>query len=122
MNGAVAVASELPDSEPRKAVALEFINKYDEKVGENSWDAGAAFGYDAGRIVAAALEEAVGKAEPGTEAFRAAVADGIRGLKDFAGAHSIYNFTDPKHPWGVDGSSVLLLQFEDGVWHPAAKE
>lgn len=122
VNGAVAVAGDLPDSEPRKAVALDFIKKYDDKVGANSWDAGAAFGYDAGLIVAAALEKAADHAEPGTEAFRAAVADGIRQLKDFPGAHSIYNFTDPKHPWGVDGSSVLLLQFEDGQWHLAAKE
>jgi len=104
-----------------QAIALDFIKKYDTR---SAPILGCRRGlrYDTGLIVAAALEKAADHAEPGTEAFRAAVADGIRQLKDFPGAHSIYNFADPKHPWGVDGSSVLLLQFEDGQWHLAAKE
>lgn len=114
--GAIAIAASLPDSEPRKAVALDFIAKYNAKHGEGSVDAVSGFGYDSGLLAAEAIGKALATAKPGTPEFRAAIASELRKLKQVPGVHSIYTFADPKWPWGVGDDAAFLVTVKDGKW------
>lgn len=114
--GAIAVANSLPDSEPRKAVALKFLAEYNEKYGAGKADAISGFGYDTGLIVSAAIEKALASAKPGTPEFRTAIASEIRKLDRFPGTHSIYTYSDPTWPWGVGDDAAFLVQVQDGKW------
>lgn len=114
--GAIAIAESLPDSEPRKAVALDFIAKYNAKYGEGSVDAVSGFGYDSGVLATQAIEKALATAKPGTPEFRAAIATELRNLKQVPGVHSIYTFSDPKWPWGVGDDAAFLVTVKDGKW------
>lgn len=114
--GAIAVAESLPDSEPRKAVALDFVAKYNAKHGEGSVDAVSGFSYDSGLLAAQAIEKALATAKPGTPEFRASIATELRNLKQVPGVHSIYTFEDPKWPWGVGDDAAFLVTVKDGKW------
>ncbi len=116
--GAIAIAEDLPDSDPRKAMVKEFKEKYDARYGAGAVDAQAGFGNDAAMIAWHGIENALkaGKSKPGTPEFRQAVADGIRALKDLPGVHSIYNFSDPSWPWGVGDDATFLVQVKNRKW------
>lgn len=114
--GAVAIADSLPDSEPRKAVALDFISKYDAAHGAGTVDAVSGFGYDSGLLATLAIEKALGDAKPGTPEFRAAIATELRNLENVPGVHSIYSFEDPAWPWGVGDDAAFLVTVKDGKW------
>ncbi|HWK67252.1 MAG TPA: ABC transporter substrate-binding protein [Rhizobiaceae bacterium] len=114
--GAIAVAESLPDSEPRKAVALDFIAKYNAKYGEGVVDAVSGFGYDSGLLATQAIERALASAKPGTAEFRSAIATELRKLNQVPGVHSIYTFADPKWPWGVGDDAAFLVTVKDGKW------
>lgn len=114
--GAVAIASSLPDSEPRKAVALDFIAKYDAAYGAGTVDAVSGFGYDSGLLATQAIEKALATAKPGTPEFRTAIATELRNLHQVPGVHSIYTFSDPKWPWGVGDDAAFLVTVRDGKW------
>lgn len=114
--GAIGIADQLPDSEPRKAVALDFIAKYNEKHGPGTADAISGFGYDSGLIATAAIESALTKAKPGTPEFRTAVVEGLRAIDRLPGAHSFYTFADPRWPWGVGDDAAFLVKVEGGKW------
>ncbi len=119
--GAVGLGQKLPDSDARKPVVMDFIKKYEAKYGSGTADALTGFGYDAGLVTAKAIEAALKSgAKSGTPKFRQAIADGMRSFKDFAGVHSIYNFSDPSWPWGVGDDAAFLVKIEKGKWEPAS--
>jgi len=114
--GAIAVGEGLPDTEPRKPVVREFVEKYNAAHGAGKADAISGFGYDSGILVTQAIEKALPKAKPGTPEFRAAVAQGMRDLNRIPGTHSIYTFADPAWPWGVGDDAAFLVTVKGGKW------
>lgn len=114
--GAIAIAASLPDNEPRKKIALDFLRSYDEKYGKGKADAISGFGYDAGLIVTKAITLALKEAKPGTPEFRNAIAQSMRKLDRLPGTHSIYDFKDPTWPWGVGPDAAFLVKVEKGKW------
>ncbi|MBA4222536.1 MAG: branched-chain amino acid ABC transporter substrate-binding protein [Methylobacterium sp.] len=114
--GAIAIPDSLAESEPRKAVVVDFLRKYDERYGKGKADAISGFGYDTGLIVSAAMAKALAYATPGTPEFRAAIAAEIRKLQRLPGTHSIYNYSDPTWPWGVGDDATFLVKVEKGKW------
>jgi branched-chain amino acid transport system substrate-binding protein len=117
--GAIGVADQLPESEARKAVALDFVSKYNAEHGEGKADAISGFGYDSGLIAVAGIEYALTKAKPGTQEFRAAFVEGLRNLDRLPGTHSYYTFADPTWPWGVGDDAAFLVKVEGGKWRLA---
>ncbi|CAH1659451.1 ABC transporter substrate-binding protein [Chelatococcus asaccharovorans] len=114
--GAIAIPDSLSDSEPRKAVVVDFLRKFDEKYGKGKADAISGFGYDAGLLASAAIEKALASAKPGTPEFRAAIAAEIRKLQRIPGTHSIYTYNDPTWPWGVGDDATFLVKVQKGKW------
>ena len=111
----VLVADQLPDSNPMKKAALDFVQRFEAKQGPNSRSLFAATAWDALLIVEQAAREALKKARPGTPEFRAALRDAIEGLHDFVGSEGVYNMSASDHN-GVDSRSQVMVKIENGGW------
>ncbi len=115
VTGPVGAWDQLPESNPIKKVSGEFVKAYEAANGAGSTNGFSAYSYDALLIFTDAAARAVKKTKPGTEAFRAALRDEIRGTKELVGTQGVYNFKAGS-PYGVDQRSVILVQVDKGAW------
>ena len=111
----VLVAEQLPDANPVKKAAVDFVQRFEKANGAGSRSLFAATAWDALLIVQQAAREALKKARPGTPEFRAALRDAIEGLRDFVGSEGVYNMSDKDHN-GVDARSQVMVKIENGGW------
>lgn len=108
------VASQLPDSNPFKKIALDFIARY--KAANGAPPAiFAAHMVDAMSIVAAAVPAALKKGQPGTPEFRAALRDGIEATKDLYLNNGLLSMSPTDH-CGYDQRSAMVMKVEDGAF------
>lgn len=114
--GPVVVADDLPDGNPIKAVATDFVTKYEAAFGAGTRNIFAGYSYDGFLMLDAAVGAAAGKAKPGTPEFRAALRDALENIKDVVGTHGIYN-TSPTDHTGLDERARVLIRVENGAWH-----
>ena len=113
--GPVVVAEQLAANDPLKASGLLFLKQYEDAYGAGSRNAFAAYAWDSGVIVQAALPVAMKTAKPGTQAFRDALRDAIETGKDVKGTHAIYNMSPADH-YGVDKRARVLVKVDNGEW------
>ena len=113
--GPSLVWDQLPDSNPVKKPASEFMPRYEEKFGKGQRTNFAAQAFDAWLILAAAIPEAARHAEPGTQAYRAALRDAIEGIKDLHGNAGVFNFSPTNHA-GLDSRGRVIVEIEKGSW------
>ncbi|HMM54087.1 MAG TPA: ABC transporter substrate-binding protein [Candidatus Desulfobacillus sp.] len=113
--GPVLVAAQLPDSNPVKKSALEYINKYEKAHGPGSVSTFGAHGWDSGVLLAHAAPVALKKAKPGTKEFRAALRDALEGLKEVYGAHGVFSMSPTDH-LGLDQRARVMVKIENGKW------
>ncbi|MEZ5606892.1 MAG: ABC transporter substrate-binding protein [Burkholderiaceae bacterium] len=113
--GPVLVADQLPASNPVRKSALEYIHAYEAAYGKGSVSTFGGHVWDASKVLAAAVPEALKKAQPGSEAFRSALRDAIEHVKDVAGAHGIFNMSPQDH-LGLDQRGVVMVKIENGKW------
>ena len=113
--GPVVVAEQLAANDPLKATGLQFLKEYESAYGAGSRNAFAAYAWDAGVIVQAALPVALKTTKPGTPAFRDALRDAIEAGKDVKGTHAIYNMSATDH-YGVDKRARVLVKVDNGEW------
>ena len=111
----VLVAEQLPESNPIKKAAVDFVQRFEKAHGPNSRSLFAATAWDALLIVQQASREALKKAKPGTPEFRAALRDAIEGLRDFVGSEGVYSMSPTDHN-GVDSRSQVMVRIENGAW------
>ncbi len=114
-SGPVLVAAQLPNSNPVKASALEYINKYEAKYGKGSVSTFGGHAWDAGRLMAVAAAQALKKAQPGTVEFRVALRDALEAAKEVHGAHGIFNMSPTDH-LGLDQRARVMVKIENGKW------
>ncbi|MCC6378118.1 MAG: ABC transporter substrate-binding protein [Burkholderiales bacterium] len=110
--GPMLVWEQLPDSNPIKKVAAGYITAYEKKFGPRSTFGGHA--YDATMLVAAAIPEALKKAQPGTKAFRAALRDALE-KADVVATHGVFVMTPHDHN-GLDNRARVMVKIENGKW------
>jgi len=113
--GPVLVAAQLPDSNPIKKVALEYVGKYEAIYGKGSTSTFGAHAWDAGIMLANAVPVALKKAQPGTKEFRAALRDALEGLKNVTVSHGIMNMSPQDH-LGFDQRARVMVKIENGAW------
>lgn len=113
--GPVGVAAQLPDSNASKAVAVDFVKRYEAANGQASTNTFAAFCYDSLLVIAAAVPGAMKVAKPGTPEFRKALRDEMRNTKEVVGTNGVFNFKEGT-PYGVDERSAVLVRVENGAW------
>jgi branched-chain amino acid transport system substrate-binding protein len=120
VDGAVMAASlmlvldQVPDTNPAKKTALEYIAAYEKLYGTKPATFGANV-YDAGLLLQRAVPEALKKGQPGTEAFRAALRDALEGTRELVGTQGVYNMSAADHS-GFDKRGRELMQLQNGVW------
>ena len=113
--GPVLVAVQLPDSNPVKKVALDYVNKYEAAQGKGSVSTFGAHAWDAGTLLANAIPQALKKAQPGTPEFRKALRDSLEDTRELTAAHGVFNMSPQDH-LGFDQRSRVMVQIVDGNW------
>ena len=114
--GPVVVASQLPDSNPIKAVALAFTKQYDDAYGKGSMNSFAAHGWNAWLMLQRAIPVALKTgAQPGTPAFRAALRDAIEGIHGLVTTHGIMDMSKTDH-MGFDQRARVMVEIKNGAW------
>jgi branched-chain amino acid transport system substrate-binding protein len=113
--GPVVVAEQLPESNPVRAIAMQFRDAYQKANGAPAADAFSAYSFDGWMIFLDAAKRALPKATPGTPEFRAALRDALMTTKEVTGSHGVYSFT-PASLYGVDERARVLVRLTKGAW------
>ncbi len=113
--GPLVVYDQLPDSNPVKQVATDFMTKYLAKFGPQSRNAFAGYTYDAGLLIAAGIPAALRAGQPGTPEFREALKGGIEHVHELVGTHGVYDMTPTDHT-GMDARARVMVQIKNGAW------
>jgi branched-chain amino acid transport system substrate-binding protein len=114
-SGPILVAAQLPASNPIKAVASDYITKYDAANGAGTVNNFGAHAYDAMLLIKAAIPAALAKGKPGTPAFREGLRDGIEGLKEVVLDHGIATMSPTDHN-GFDTRARVMVTVKSGAW------
>ena len=113
VSGPAVVAEQLADNHPSKAVAVDFVTKYEAAYGKGSRNQFAGHAYDAQIMLEKILPVALKKAKPGTPEFRAALRDAVEGMGRTVFAHGVMNWTKDDH-WGYTNETGVLLKVVNG--------
>lgn len=113
--GAVLVAEQLPDSNPIKKAAQEYVTKYEAAHGKGSVSTFGAHAWDAGKLLANAIPEALKKAQPGTPEFRKALRDALEATRNLTVSHGVFNLSPQDH-LGFDQRARVMVKIEGGNW------
>jgi branched-chain amino acid transport system substrate-binding protein len=114
--GPVVVASQLPESNPIRKVAIDYEAAYQKANSEPARGAFAPYAFDGWLVLLNAAKHALAAGtKPGTAEFRQAFRDATVTTKDLVGTHAVYNFT-PGSVSGVDDRSHVLVQLVNGNW------
>lgn len=111
--GPMLVFEQLDPANPVRAVAADYVGRYEARFGPRSTFGGHA--WDAWLLIANAIPKALQKGQPGTAEFRRALRDGIEATTDLVGTHGVFNLT-PKDHSGLDERSRVLVTIKDGKW------
>jgi branched-chain amino acid transport system substrate-binding protein len=110
--GKLLVAESLPDADPQKKALLDFVNWYEKGLGKpRSTFAGHA--WDALQLTRLAL--ATVRLSGNLPADRAAIRDGLEGIRGFAGTGGIFNMSPEDHV-GLDDHAMVLVRIAGGKW------
>ncbi|GAB1392021.1 ABC transporter substrate-binding protein [Rhodocyclaceae bacterium] len=113
--GPVLVATQLPDSNPVKKVAVDYVSRYEAAHGKGSATTFGAHSWDAAILLGATVPLALKRGQPGTREFRAALRDALEGVREAVGAHGVYNMSANDHV-GLDQRSRVMVRIENGGW------
>ena len=113
VSGPAVVASQLPDSHPSKAAAVDFVTQYEARFGQGTVSQFAGHAYDAQIVMEKVLPVALKQAKPGTPEFRAALRDAIENMGRTIFSHGVMNWTKDDH-WGYTKETGVLLKVEGG--------
>ncbi|MFO1329550.1 MAG: ABC transporter substrate-binding protein [Rubrivivax sp.] len=113
VSGPAVVAEQLPDNHPSKAVAVDFVTKFEAAYGKGSRNQFAGHSYDAKIVLEKVLPVALKKAKPGTAEFRAALRDAVEGMGRTIFSHGVMNWTAQDH-WGYTNETGVLLKVVNG--------
>ena len=113
--GPMVVAAQLPNDNPVKKSALEYVTKYEAAHGKGSVSSFGGHAWDAGVLLNSAIPVALKKAKPGTVEFRRALREALENTKNVAGAHGIFNLTPNDHQ-GFDQRARVMVTIENNTW------
>lgn len=113
--GPVIVAEQLPSDHPSRKIGLDFRAVFQKVNNAPTTDAFSAYSFDGWLVFADAASRAIGKAEPGTPEFRAALRDAIFSTKELVGVHGVYTFK-PGNLYGVDERARVIVKLDNGQW------
>ncbi|MDB5796319.1 MAG: ABC-type transporter, periplasmic component: family [Paucimonas sp.] len=110
--GPAVVARGLPDANPVKKVALDFVRKYEAAYGANTMTQFAGDAWGAYMLIANAAPHALKVAKPGTKEFRSALRDAIERTSNLTVPQGVINM-NPKDHVGLDQRSRVMGKIQD---------
>ena len=113
--GPMLVYEQLPDSNPLKKSAAEYITKYEAKYGKDSRSTFGGHAWDAYILLNNAIPQALKKAQPGTKEFRAALRDALESEKEVVGTHGVFSMSPQDHN-GLDNRARTMIKIDNGKW------
>lgn len=113
------VAEQLPDSNPVKAVALDYVKKYEGQYGAGSRSLFGGLAWDAMLLIEHAAPDALKAAKPGTAEFRLALRNALEKGKEQVITHGVFSMSPTDHN-GADERSQVLVKIASGKWQYVA--
>ena len=114
--GPVLVASQLPDGNPIKAVAMDYVHRYEAANGPGSLATFGAHAFDAAILLQNAIPAALKTgAQPGTPQFRSALRDALEGEHEVVLTHGVADMSPSEHN-GFDQRARVMVTVKDGAW------
>ena len=113
--GPILVAAQLPDGNPIKPVALDYVKKYEAAQGAGTVATFGAHAYDAAILLQGAIPVALKSAKPGTPEFRAALRDALEGEHGVVLTHGIATMSATDHN-GFDDRARVMVTIQNGAW------
>ena len=108
------VLPEISDSNPSKAIAQDYVQRYTAAYNEPPATFGANV-FDAALLLDNAIPEAAKVAQPGTPEFRKALRDALENTRELVGTQGVFNMTPEDHS-GFDERGRVLITIKDGQW------
>jgi len=112
--GPMLVWEQLPESNPVKKVAAQYITQYETKYGKDSRTTFGGHAFDAYMLLSQAVPKALQKAKPGTREFRAALRDALE-TDNVVASHGVFVMSPQDHN-GLDNRARVMIRIEDGRW------
>ncbi|WP_425387497.1 ABC transporter substrate-binding protein [Desulfovibrio inopinatus] len=110
--GHLLVASQLPDSDPQKAVLLDYTKRY-TKMFKKPVSTFGGHGSDSLNLAVKAMEN-------GGSTDSQAIRDNLEKIQNFAGIGGVFSFTPEDHV-GLDENAFIMVVIENGEWKIAQK-
>jgi len=108
------VLDQVPDSNPSKKIASDYVAAYQKLYGTVP----ATFGgnvYDAGLLLQRAIPVALKSGAPGTPAFRSALRDALEQIQELPATQGVYNLSPADHS-GFDERGREMITVTNGQW------
>ena len=113
VSGPVIAPEQLPDSNPSKKLAMDYMVKYGNAYGKDSHNQFGGHAYDVPVVLEKAVPLALKKAKPGTPEFRAALKDALETMGRTVVAHGTLNWTKDDH-WGYTMDTGVIVKVVNG--------
>ena len=110
--GPMLVIDEIPDTNPTKKVAQNYIAAYEKQFGVRPATFGANT-WDSGLLLERAIPVALKAGKPGTEAFRSALRNALESEREVVGTQGVFNITSSNHN-GMDERARVLVTVKEG--------
>jgi branched-chain amino acid transport system substrate-binding protein len=114
-SGPAVIPEQLPANHPSKALAADFVAKYEKAYGPGSRNQFGGHAYDAIVVLEKVVPVALQKAKPGTKEFRAALRDAVENMGRTVVSHGVLNYTKDNH-WGFTTETGLVLKVVNADW------
>jgi len=111
----VVVAAALPGDHPAKAVALDYVRRYETANGAGTVSAFGSYTWDAWLELNQAIPVALKKGEPGTRDFRVALREALEGIRDLRVSNGVVSMSKNDH-LGLDQRARVVVKVEGNKW------
>jgi len=105
--GKLLVADSLPDTDPQKAILMQYIADFQAYTGGSTPSTFGGHAWDSMQMTFSALQ-AVGP-DP------AAIRDYLEGIQNFAGISGVFNLSAQDHN-GIGKESLVMVEITNGTW------
>jgi len=113
--GPLLVYEQLPDSNPVKKSAADYVKAYEAKYGAGSRTTFGGHAWDAYVLLQHAIPDALKKGQPGTKEFRAALRDALEATREVAASNGVFSMGATDHN-GMDNRARVIVRIENGKW------
>jgi branched-chain amino acid transport system substrate-binding protein len=113
--GPLLVYEQLPESNPVRKSAADYVTRYEAKYGAGSRTTFGGHAWDAYMLLQRAIPEALKHGQPGTQAFRTALRDALENAHEVAASNGVFTITPGDHN-GLDNRARVMVKIDNGKW------